>query len=233
MKDKEKIIATLKKLKEMAEKGCNEQEVETAARMLQKQMEKYGISFDDLRDEKKAGKQCKREDFFTRIKNGGDMNIVLVGIADLFDCKLWSYSKQHYQFFGLPGDTQAATAISLLIEAACSKELREYTKSLCKVMYERNSSQYHAARKDFRRGFLYRVYVRLVEIKREQKAVAAKNALVVRKQDIIEAEMKERGIATRKKKGRSTTMYSNTHFNNGQARGNETCLNVGGQIAAS
>lgn len=42
MKSKEKIIATLKKLKAMAERGCNEQEIETAARMLQKQMDKFG-----------------------------------------------------------------------------------------------------------------------------------------------------------------------------------------------
>ena len=87
MKSREKVIETLKKLKAMAERGCNEQEIETAARMLQKQMDKYGVTLDELRDEKDSAAKCEAADFRTQVKSGGDLEMVLGAVGNLFDCK--------------------------------------------------------------------------------------------------------------------------------------------------
>ena len=232
MKSKDEIIATLKKLKAMAEKGCNEQEVETAARMLHKQMEKHGVTLEDLRDERKAGVACEETSFRTRNKTETDMQLVLGAIGRLFDCKVWYYTKQHWVFFGLPGDTQAACALAFLVESSVRMECNAYTKGLDKQMYPYRSSYRNHARRDFRRGFLLRVRDRLRDMKQEQVQEQTRNALVVRKQEIIQSAMQEKGI--RLGKGRQSTMHLNntSHFREGQTKGQQADLRAGGQIEA-
>ena len=234
MKSKDKIIETLKKLKAMAEKGCNEQEVDTAARMLQKQMDKYGITLDELRDEKKAGAECERTDFKTRVKKGGDMNLVMGAIGRLFDCKTWYYNAQQWQFFGLPGDTQAACALAFLIEASAKQETAAYRKTIKdsdEALTAWNPQEYmRVACKDFRRGYLLRVAGRLRDMKQEQVEVQTKNALVIRKTEIVEAAMESQGIALRAGRASRTQVRSREHFENGQQRGATANLSVGGQV---
>ena len=230
MKSKDQIIATLKKIKAMADKGCNEQEVEIAARMLQSQMEKYGITLDELRDEKKAGAECEQTGFKTRVKTGGDMGLALGYIGRLFDCKVWYTSKQDWTFFGLPGDTQAACALAFLIEASVKSETRNYGKSLEGSMHWNPPKFIHDAKRDFRRGFLVRISVRLREMKQEQAQVETKNALVVLKKEIVQTAFESTGISVGKARPNNIGIKDRTHFAQGQVRGGSANLNVGGQV---
>ena len=230
MKSKDKIIETLKKLKVMAERGCNEQEVETAARMLHKQMEKYGITLEELRDEGKAGIECEQTEFKTRVKTGGDMGLVLGVIGGLFDCKVWYTTKQNWTFFGLPGDTQAACALAFLIEASVKQETRLYGKTLDARGHWNPPKFMHDAKRDFRRGFLLRVAKRLREMKQEQTEIVTKNALVVRKKEVVTSAFESTGIRLGKARASRMGIKDRTHYENGQARGASANLNVGGHV---
>ena len=225
---RDKIIQTLKKLQAMAEKGCNEQEVETAARLLRKQLDKYGLTMADLAAAEEKGGSCERQTYKTGRKDGGFMDRVMHSICQFCDCKGWYYTKNHWEFMGFPNDIMAACVLSRLIESASIHEWKEYLKTI-------DRSGWPAYRKrqawvDFFMGFMIRVSARLDEITKERKEAAAVNALVVRKKDIIKQEMHDLGIHLHPNRDKGRSVEASDHYKAGYHAGGRVALNSSGSV---
>lgn len=234
---KKKVHALLSKT---VSNGCSEHEAMSAAVKAGELMDFYNLQITDI-DIRET--KCRHLKVELNTVIGGKLDGCTVSIGKFCDCKTWFTRGQKeykgpitqsatYNFFGLEQDIEMAEYIYKILDRAIEAELKGFKKS---IVYK-NAHRKKAASKSFAVAFCCRIARRLNKMKSERDAELAKKedalertgrAIMVIKQDHIEAEFEsELGftLTARKTQRRS---YNADAYSAGAAAGDRVNLNKG------
>lgn len=209
-KELEKVKARIRALAEKTiSNGCSEAEAMSAAAKVGELLATYSLSMDEVMVREEP---CVLVSVPMEAKRRGAMDYVFSAIAAFCDCKVWTGKVWTAQgagrtvnYFGLDGDVQMARYLHTLIDRAVETENRTFQKSDAFVAASLSTALSHRAKRPgrtvahaFRMGMAQRVAARLRQMKHEREAQleqaltagSRSTALVVVKEQVIDAEMR-------------------------------------------
>lgn len=219
--------SVLKKIKALlaktTENGCTEEEALSALSMAKAMMDAYEVTQEDVED-------AKREEAEVHSMEAHDPNSIRTGlcqaVARFTNTRTWRSNAKRYwtkvSFCGLAADVDLA---DWLLESLSGFVTRELVRHL----FRNNTSDRNKRRlivSGFVFGCLRRINERLNALadQSEDGRTAMGNALVVVKDALIEAKLKDAGILLHSTKGRSRNINRDA-FNAGLAAGDRASFN--------
>lgn len=193
------IIEKIRALRARTEAaGCTEDEAMQAASMIARLMSKHDLTDSDITEAERTGAGLGSDMAAQRNKHRDDaMDYVVPAIARLTETRIviqrkvsqaWRGRKvtgSYFEVFGMDADREMATYLMEVIRSAATRGWNEHSKA--------TGQKGNAARTAFRLGVYTRVAIRINEIaqerederKAQQAATKTGNALVVRKEDLV------------------------------------------------
>lgn len=221
MSDLNKIkerIASLKKKAQDA--GASEAEAYTAMQMALKLADKYGVSLEDLEREDHEVHERAVESGENRLSEVD--SLCAVTIATFCDCRAFrkTTGRTHYvHFVGLDSDVELALFIRDTVQKAMNFEFAVYKNFV-------HEGPMTGVRASFMLGMAGRINERLNEFKRQDSEFdKSKNALIVKKGDIIQAYFSDNNISVRNARRSSNVIRNETAYQSGKISGN--AVNMG------
>ena len=198
--DRNKAIERVSKLLNMAnDKGASEQEALTAAAMATKMMEEWNINMTEIGIKSAEAVGCVAESaiFHNNWKLGDQ--ILARPIARLCDCKYWHIRRtNNFEFFGIKHDAEYAMYLYEMLSNTIRTSLEAYklTDDFIDGAKDHNKITMY---RDFINKMQQRLAERIYEMALEKEhnvklAKSSSNALMVMKQDVIQAAFEESGI---------------------------------------
>lgn len=181
-KIREKIAALLKK---NTENGASEAEAHAAMNHAAKLMKEHGVTMSDIKNRTEAA-----TDFAKKWVNEGEKNLsafdklVVTSIAKYTDTKVWNDKTTKRMskliFFGYRVDVELAEYIREVCNQALDHEWRMFARTV-------PAGARAKARKSFQAGMAIRLKERLNKLKEENSVKEDSRALVVIKNQLVEA----------------------------------------------
>lgn len=174
------------------ENGCTESEAMAALNILNKLMEEYDLTIDDVRQEVKEtnfGIRARHFGSFEDLTNVHEVAHCFMEIADYWDCVTW-IRKEDLIFFGSREDTEFAFMMVAMIRAALDTEWKAFRTELIKK--QRGAKNIAGHRTSFMAGMTNRIRERLIELKAartEASSAHSGTALVVLKNQVVQQRM--------------------------------------------
>ena len=195
------------------ESGCSEAEAMSALSMAQAMMDAYDVTEADLQETKaetaiKETMKDMRDPHHIR-------KLLVVRISEFTNTKVYTNQpkaqKYQYNFVGLPSDVEFAMWLTETLTMFVQKELKNYIWGNDYTSLQPN--QKRPVIMGFVMGCCRRINERLNElmVKSEVAASNNANALVVIKNELIDAKMKEMGLALRQPRRRQTGINHNSY----------------------
>lgn len=206
--------------------GCTEAEAMSAAAMMGKLMDKYGIasSETEIRDEKcltgiHGGERKKRH----------ESQWVSAAVGKYCSCRVWYRTGTgHVCFFGLPSDVEVATYLMRVIEGAMDRAFKVYKRD----PYFPKGESSRRVRNTFMNGFARRVNQRLAEMLAAREGEAPKTttgtSLVVVKNAVVAEQYAALGLRLRSTSNSRAMSYSTAAHAAGEKAGDR--VHLGGAI---
>ena len=222
MTDIENIKARIVKLSKMTvENGCSEAEAMTAAAKLAAILDENGMTAEEIKSfsREESGNKMETANFGNK-KKLHEVQFCVNAIAKFFDVKVWSATtsvNRVIRYFGFPNDVAAAIALTETLVYAMEGDFDRYMLNNVQSVHGKT------LRKNFMVGFAHRVSERLKELKLERNPVTTGTALVVLKNQVVEAEAEKLNLQL--KKGASNRTTANTAaYEAGQVAGGRVNL---------
>jgi len=218
--DKKKIAERIKALRAMtSENGCTEEEAATAAAMVAKLLDQYGMTADesDLRENDFAHEQHSQDDLV-----GKRMSRVASAIAGMIDIRYWAQR---------PGETPSVTFFGFSHEVEIASYLLDICRNAMTTQAERVAGEYRLLRENVRRrkvsAFLDGMADRLAErIRALKPKTPPGKGLVVLRHALIDAELETLGINLEECSGRQSDDLDE-NYGRGRFAANDVALNRG------
>lgn len=226
----EKIKARIRALaSKTVGNGCSESEAESAIRMVGKLLSQYNLSMDEveIRSEK-----CVTIGIDTGSKHRGGVYFAVYAISQFTGCKVWCTrlsSGIRYVFFGRESDVLVAKYLFDVVDNAIKHETEKFKQT--PGWYASKSRR--AASSSFVTGMGYRLAARITEMMKEHNeevATAGGTALMVIKDQVVEAAFADLNLKMRKSSS-ATTIKDGNAYNAGQKAANN--VNLSRAVSAS
>ena len=226
-KIKVKIEALLSKT---VDNGATEAEALAAAEKAASLMLQYEIEAGEIGIRKEA-KNCKA--VWVNYSKYGKTAIArgtAVGVAKLFDCRVWESVGTRVAFFGLEKDAEIAGYVFSCITNAILSEVETYKTSRS---YHEDLALGHHGKSlvtSFLAGIERRIYVRLVEMARQKDAerpATTGTSLVVVKEQVVSEELNKLGINIGRAQKSKHTIRSDGAYAAGDSAGKRVSINKG------
>ena len=230
--NREKLINKIKALMaKTVENGCTEAEMLAAMSMAQAMMDAYDVSLDDIEETK------KEKAVHETMKDMRDPHHIrtnlCVYVSEFTNTKVWTVNKVKFCFAGLPSDIDFAMWLLEHLTVFIQKELKSY-------LWANGYQSLPPANKrviinGFVLGCTKRINERLLELieQGQDKRNDNANALIVVKNDLIDAHMKELGLNLRMPRNRGRRIERDS-YNDGKAAGDRASfgrpVSQGGQL---
>ncbi len=221
MSERERIAARIRALlAKTVENGCTEEEAVAAAAKAAEMLAKHNLTVDEVQiRESKFKKHSERYEDLV----GERSWIVADAIAHLVECRYWRSNPGvhpvHITFFGFEHEVE----IAQYLMAICVRALED---GLARTNL-RNRLLRPTIRKSKATAFLDGMVRRLAERIRALKPPSPTGTgLVVLKQDLIDAELKNAGLKMGKMNGRMSRDFD-SEFMRGREAGDKVSLNEG------
>lgn len=231
MTNKEKIKAKIEALlAKTTENGATEAEAMAAAEKAASLMLQYEIEAGEIGIRAEA-KNCKA--VWANYSKYGKTAIArgaAVGVAKLFDCRVWEDAGVRVAFFGLEKDVEIAGYVFACITNAILAETETY--KISRSYHEDLARGYHGKTlvTSFLAGIERRIYVRLVEMARQKDAerpATTGASLVVVKDQVVSEEFSKLGINLGRAQKSKRTIRSHGAYAAGDSAGQRVSINKG------
>jgi len=184
------------------ENGCSEAEAASAASKISDLLDLYGLTATDV--EAHINNPANQTNIgpanFGDKARLHDAWRVAKSVADLFDCMIWQTTARDANgvgkrlvFFGYPQDTEAATALMAVIQAAMEREWKAWYDPSNKADATKHGRVYRAG---FMGGMAERLNARLraLKVERNAKAVTTGTSLVILKGQVVARALRDTNI---------------------------------------
>lgn len=231
--DRNKAIERVSKLLNMAnDKGASEQEALTAAAMATKMMEEWNIAMTEVGIKSAEAVGCVAEStIFHNNWKLGDHELARP-IARLCECKYWHIRKtNNFEFFGIKHEAEYAMYLYEMLSNTIKVELEAYKLTPEFAEYAEFENKITLYR-SFIRGMQRRLAERLYEMALEKEhnvklAKSHSNALVVMKQEVIQAAFEDTGTKLKNDGRKFRAPRSKDAFTHGKAAGDKVNITTG------
>lgn len=220
----------IKKIRALRAKATNaastEAEVEAAAAAITKLMMKHDIDESQLRGKPQSMGVHASTD---AMKHDRDeiLNRCWFGVQTLTETKMYCEPNTKGASFHFVGDEADVEMGVYLTEIILTYGQRAWLAHRLDIL-EKGTKRQKTSRLDFYSAYGDRMHQRLMQLAEERQSVRSKavgTAIVVRKTDIIKAKMKEMGVALRKSRKKTRTVYDHNAASAGRSAADNVNLN--------
>lgn len=218
--DRKKIIERIRALRsKTTQNGCTEEEAAAAATMVAKLLERYNLTLDEteLRESEFSSERHPQEDQLGRC-----IHRVAAAIAYMIDIRYWA---------ARPGEAPAITFFGFSHEVEIASYLLDICRNAMIYQAEKIEHENRLLRANVRQrriiSFLDGMADRLAQRIRELKPKNPPGTgLIVLRGQLVDAELKRRGLNLQKKRGRGSWNLDD-NYHRGRDAADRVALNSG------